>query len=127
MGKFGDSLAAVHNHTRKGEDGTMEGRDPRTGYKEKSVGKVLYDHMPVHIASARQGNSTLWFSLPGVVKVRSLQGGSKGGVLGNQQLHISVSQSVPKTQVLRDGKEIKRMILQDRLNTSMHLPACLTR
>lgn len=93
--KSGDSSAAVHKHTRKGEDGTedgrMEGRHPRTGYQEKSVGKVLYDCMPVHIAGARQGNSNLWFSLPGIVKVRSLQGGSKEGVLGDQQVHISVS------------------------------------
>lgn len=81
----------MHKHARQGEDGTVEGRDPRTGYHEKSIREVLYDCTSVHIAGVRQRNSTLWFSLPGIGKVRRLQGGSKGGVLGDQEVHISVS------------------------------------
>ena len=80
----------MHKHANQGEDGTTEGRDPQTGYQEKSVGEELYDCTSVHIAGVRQGNSTLWFSLPGIVKVRCLQGGSKGGVPGDQQVHVSV-------------------------------------
>lgn len=75
----GNGLAAVHRHARYGEDGTTEGRDSWTGYQEKSRGEVLCDCMSIHTAGARQGNPTLWFSLPGTVKIRCLEDGSTGG------------------------------------------------
>lgn len=66
----------------------MEGRDPWTGFQE---GSVMDDCTSIHVASVRQSNSTLFFSLPGMVKCRCLQGGSNSRVLGNQQVHFSVT------------------------------------
>lgn len=74
-----------------GEDGTIEGRDPWTGYQEKSMGEVMYNCTSIHSAGARQGSSTVWFPQPVVAKVRCLQGGSKRGMLGDQHVHISAS------------------------------------
>lgn len=34
------------------EDGTAKGRDPQTGYQERSVGEVLYDCRSVRIEGA---------------------------------------------------------------------------
>lgn len=68
----------LYTNMPDGDDRTIEGRDPRTGYQEKSTGEMMYNCTSIHSAGARQGSSTVWFplSLPrlGACKVAAREG-----------------------------------------------------
>lgn len=103
-----------------GEDGTREGRDPRTGYQEKSTGEVMYNCTSIHSAGARQGSSTVCFPLPATAKVRCLQGGSKGGMLRCSHLSFIICLENP-------GPERWERNQSDLAGPCHHFhPACLT-